>query len=295
MRAPPQLRDEALVAALDDATAGKRTRLFDLLAIASGLPGERANLTLAQAFANACAGKKKKADDLVFAMATLDARTAPGATSREFLPVCGILALGERAAADKSIRERALAVLHDAAEDPRFRVRKVVPTALARIGAEMGDELLQAVEHWMNGYFQAAAVLLAMCDSRWLGKLRGDDYYLPVIRIDQGLTLIKHAPRAAARYPGFKALLEVLGTAPATLGTHFGLPVFDRLVSWTECDMPEIRDAIRKNLKDKRLVGRWSDQFERVRHWLEQNEKPPRDPTRIVHGMRGRGKKRGGC
>jgi hypothetical protein len=229
----------------------------------------------------------------VFAMATLDPKKAVGATSGEFLPVCGVYALGERAAADKSIRERAVAILHDAAEDPRFRVREAVPVALARIGAETGRELLEQVEHWMSGYFQAAAVLIAMCDARWLSKLPGDDYYLPLIRVDQCWSLINEAPRADSRYPGFKALLEVLERAPAALAPHFGLPVFDRLVAWTECEMPEIRDAIRKNLKDKRLIGRWSDQIERVQHWLKEHEKPPRDPTRIVQGMRGRGKKRG--
>ena len=64
------------------------------------MPGARANDRLAEAFAEACAGRGALVDPLVFAMARLSADEAPGATALEFLPVCGLLAIGWRGAAD---------------------------------------------------------------------------------------------------------------------------------------------------------------------------------------------------
>ena len=92
------------------------------------------------------------------------------------------------------------------------------------------------------------------------------------------------------RYPGHKALVEALGTAPAAIAMRFGVPIYDRLAAWSSTAMPELRDAIAKNLKANK--GRHAADIERVRAALEASLTPPRDPTRIVAGMRGRGKKR---
>src|SRR5688572_17866064 len=124
MRTAETLRNEAITNALDVACASRgkdvvraSEPLFKALVLLSGLPGPRANITLAQAFAAECAVRGKRVDTLVFAMATLDPDAAPGATGREFLPLCGVVALGARAASDATLRDRALPVLHDAAED----------------------------------------------------------------------------------------------------------------------------------------------------------------------------------
>lgn len=290
------LRSETISTALGEALAAPkseaaRMRLYKALGLASGLPGTRMNITLANAFATECAAHGAKADPLAFTMAGLDADEAPGATELEFLPVCGVLALGTRAALDPKARPKVLALLHDASEDLRFRVREIVPHALARIGERGGDELLAAVAPWMDGYFQAAAVLLAMADPRWLDAMNDAD--LVVARLDEAYALAKNASRSASRYPGHKALVEALGVAPGALAVRFGVPVFDMLERWSKTEMPELREAITKNLKSSKLAGRHAAAVERVHAAVTRNLPPPRDPTIIVHGTRGRGKKRG--
>lgn len=287
-----RLRNAELADALDEAVERDKTdRLYKLLGLASGLPGPRANMALANAFATDLAARGKKADELAFAMATMPPSRAPGATEREFLPVCGVIAVGARAAADKALRPKALAVLHDAAEDLRFRVRDAVPIALARMGAKMGDELAYDLETWMDGYFQATAAILALEMPEFLAALKLE--YGVINRIHEAFAMACDAPRSAARYPGFKALMEALGHVPAGVSQKFGIHVVDRLVMWSEVQIPEMREIIRKNLRDKRLQ-RMGDELDRVREALRMYEPKDRDAARRVHGTRGRSKKRRG-
>lgn len=290
MRIGEGLRNEQIIAALDQAIAGKTDALYKHLGLASGLPGPRANLTIANAFASDAAARGKAVDKLLFAMVALEPDANPGATAREFLPLCGVLALGARAAADPSLRQRVVGVLHDAAEDPRFRVRDAVPVALARIGEKGSAELLDALASWTNGYHQAAAVVLALAEGSWV---QPRDLDAAIARLDESWTLAKDAPRAATRWPGWKALVEALAKAPAALATRFGVPIFDRLAAWSDTKIPELKDAIEQNLTSKKLAGRFGDEIARVRGTIAANTPEPRDKARIVEGMRGRGKKRG--
>jgi hypothetical protein len=288
------LRGDALVAAFEDALKGRPERLFVQLGIQSGLPGTRMNVLLAQGFANECVARGKAADRLAMGMAQLSAEIAPGASEREFLPVCGVLAVAARAAHEKkdfALQKKAVALLHEAADDHRFRVREIVPIALGRLGAVMGDKLVHELASWMDGYFHASAVLLAMTQPAFLPAIEDMDAVLT--RLDEAYALAKNAARSTSRYPGRKALVEALSVAPAQLATRFGVPVFDHLVNYANTEMPELREAIEKNLRAEKLASRYAPEIKRVRAALAASLPPPRDPTLAVQGMRGRGKKRG--
>ncbi len=168
--------------AFEAAISGDRRSLFAFLARHSGLPGVRANGTLVLAFASHAATRGKRADGLIRSMATLDADRAPGATELEILPVCGVAAIGARAASDPSAVAESLELLETAAEDLRFRVRDEVPRALARVGAVRGEPLLEDVSRWMDGFFQAAAVLVAATDHAWLSTIHASDGDCPPTR-----------------------------------------------------------------------------------------------------------------
>lgn len=290
MRLAEGLRSEALIRALDEAISGKPARLYAELGLQSGLPGTRMNMAVANAFAVECASRGKKADKLAFEMANLHPDIARGATEHEFLPVCGVLALAARAAREPSLRPRVLTNLHDVSDDPRFRVRQIVPVALAKVGEHMGDELVTLTASWTDGFFQAAAVLLALSENGWLAATNDADQVL--CRLDEAFTLAAKAQRAASRYPGRKALVDALGTAPAAIALRYGAPVFELLARWSVTKMPELREAIEANLRSKKLAGRFGGEIDNVHHALKSSATPPRDPTLIIAGMRSRGKKR---
>ena len=298
-------RERDLGAAIATATAtprGDERPLFDLLMRASRLPGPAPNLDLVKDFGEACAARGPAVDRLVVRMATLDADLAPGDTAAEILPMCGVAAAGARAtrAARAEPRdERALALmlaaLHDAAEDLRFRVRALVPSALAGVGAALGPDLLDRLSAggWLEGYFHAAAVLLALGDSTsaWAPSLPDAAPVLDVV--DTAYALARDAPRSASRYPGFKALLDALGAVPAQLTVRYGAVVLDRLAAWAVSQDPAMRALVEANLRAPRLRGRFSSaEIDRVGAALRGSAKAPRDPTQIVQGTRGRGKKR---
>ena len=149
-RAP--LKNEAVTRAIDVALAGNPRPLYSELTRVSGLPGPRANMGVLDAFADECVLRGERADAILIALAKLDADHAPGATPLEFLPMCGVAGLGARAAIDAKARPQLMAVLHESAEDFRFRVRDLVPTALIRIGVATGDEIVPALQDWTNGF-----------------------------------------------------------------------------------------------------------------------------------------------
>jgi hypothetical protein len=276
--------------ALDEAIRGRPRALYDLLTRGSRLPGTRMNDALADAFAHACRSAGSRSDAVAIAMARLEADAAPGATALEFLPVCGLYALAARAAADSSARPRVVPELHAHADDLRFRVRDAVVEALARVGGAAGDDLVVEVASWMDGYFHAAAVVRALAHEAWLSSIH--DAPGAVARLDDAFTLALDAPRAAARYPGHKALVEALSRAPADVAARLGVPVFDMLERWTARADPPLRDAISAAVSPRKLLGRFSQEVARVRRALEASLPPPRNPDHDFGPTRRRGKRR---
>jgi hypothetical protein len=246
----------------------------------------RANDALATAFASACASRGPKCDGILYSLARLSVHQAPGATSLEFLPVCGIAGLSARALSDPSARGSVLAELHARVDDRRFRVRDAVVDALARIGGSTGLELVEEVSSWMDGYFHAAAVVSALARESWLGALHDP---LPVLkRVDSAFALARDAPRAAARYPGRKELVDAIGRSIRPIALRFGVPVFDMLVRWCAVEDPELRRLVDECLADKRLRGRFNAEVDRARRALHSSEPPVRNPDHDVGRTRDR-------
>jgi hypothetical protein len=289
-RREPRDGGGALELGIEHAIGGNTRPLFTLLARTSGLPGVRPNAAMVVQFARACASRGAVADVLAVRMATLDAGVAPGATELEFLPMCGVAAIGQRAADDAGVRPRMLAVLHDAAEDLRFRVRDAVPDALGRIGERAGDALVAELRPWMDGYFQASAVLRALGHPAWLATVRDAPPVLELLEV--AFALARDAERSVARYPGHKALVEVLGTTPGALAARLGVPIFDLLERWSAVKDPVLRDVVARNIEGSRLAGRYAGEVARVKKALAATEPARRDPNTYVGPTRGRGKKR---
>lgn len=285
-----QKRRETLIALVEDAIRGLSRPLYNHLAKYSALPGPRANEALLMDFAEIVASKGNAADRLITEMVTLDADYALGGTEFEFVPMCGVMAAGKRAASDDKQYGTLLGLLHTASEDLRFRVRDTVPLALSVIGEVRADQLVNDVHSWMDGFFHGAAILRGLGMPGWLNHIAKSDGV--VERLDQAFELLRNAPRSAVRYPGFKALLEAFEVTPGVVASRFGRPVFDSLTKWSTTTEPALRSAIEKNLKGTRLAGRHAPDIEAVRAALDASAPPRRDPLTYVGPTRGRGKPR---
>jgi hypothetical protein len=295
MKKADGLRSAELSTALERAISGNSADLFRQLELQSGLPGPRPNTNLAIAFAHECARIGPKVDDLTYQMANLPPNEARGASGKEFVSMCGVLAIGARAmvAKESAVRDRALVLLEEKADDVRFRVRDAVPLALAMMGNKMKDELGDRVEPWMDRYFHAAAVIRALAEPAWLETYAHDDYYQPINLLHAAFVLAQEAPRSAFRYPGHKALVEALGTVPRAVARRFSQQMFDRYAIWAEyVKVPELRDAILLNIADTQMKKSFREEIAQIRKLVEVSKGPPRDPTILRQGMRSRGKKR---
>lgn len=275
---------------LSEAIAGRPQSLYDLLTRGSRLPGTRMNEDLAEAFAQACRGIGARADGVALAMARLSAERAPGATALEFVPVCGLYAIAARAAADTQARGPLVAELHAHCDDLRFRVRDAVVKGLARVGGAAGETLVHEVASWMDGYFHAAAVLLALADDTWLTALH--DAAPVVQRLDDAFALVRDAPRSAARWPGHKAVVDALRATPPRVAIRFGVPVFDLLARWAATQDPSLRDVVEAAIASKALPGRFGGEVGRVRDALVASRPPARNPDHNFGPSRDRSKNR---
>ena len=271
------------------AIAGDEQALFHALARRSRLPGPRADLAFAASFARECAALGPAVDALAARMATLDPDRYPGGTELEFLPICGVLAVGARAAAGSGERARLLAVLHDAAEDLRWRVRDAVPEALAAVGARSGDALVGEVAPWMRGFFHAAAVLRALARREWLSALI--DASGPLARLDEALALAEEADRSSPRYPGYKALVDTVREVPPALALRFGGEVLARVARHTSAREPTLRAALASVAEHTALKRRFPTEMAVLVAALKASEKPRRDPRTDVGPTRRRGKR----
>ncbi|MBL9112460.1 MAG: hypothetical protein JNM74_24445, partial [Myxococcales bacterium] len=205
MKTREGFRERTFPEALQAALAGNTDALYKLLARLSGLPGQRVNQGMLDAFAVEVTPLGKKADKLLHAMIVLDADFAPGGSAFEAVPVCAVHVLGLRGR-DAASRAFCLNLLHAACDDLRFRVRDAVPVALAKIGEVAGDALVTDIFPFMDGYFHAAAATLALGRPELLDATT--DGELVVERLRQAFQLVKDAPRSASRYPGHKALMD---------------------------------------------------------------------------------------
>ena len=284
------IRNESVIAALDVAITGKTDKLYAELVRASGLPGVRANVPLANAFADECARRGHATDALLTKMAALSADNASGGSPFEYLPMCGVLGWGARGASDAKARGAALTLLHESADDLRYRVREAVILSLERMGAATGDELLADVAPWMDGFFHAAAVLTALVAPAWLHQTH--DPALATLRLHEGAELIREAPRSAMRYPGYKALLDALRAAPKHLAQRHGGGVLDEVKRWTEIGSVDLRELAMEAVRDEKTKARFLTHVTAVHESRDANVPVPRDGKKVDKPTRKRGKHR---
>ncbi len=275
----------------DGRRLGDTEPLETLLTRFSKLPGERPNMELARSFSELVSSREREGMLLAEFFASMDEDAAPGATAREYLPMLGVLTLGLLGAKHEGCREVVLKDLETLAEDFRFRVREAVPEALAEIGRVRKAALIEEVIPWCDGYFQTAAVLRALTDPKWLHEIHDGE---PVVELLRGaFLLLKKSTRAMLRYPGYKALVETLGRSLVRLAVRFGDPVVQEINAWaTQTSDPDLRALVARVTSSPKLKQRFAGSLDQITGSLEISKTPPRDPTLIRQGTRGRGKRK---
>ena len=223
------------------------------LAERSGLPGPRANLTLAQAVADV-------ADERML--------HSLSESADEFEALCGTIGLGRllaEAPAGSSPLWRRLA---DLAADDRWRVREGVALALQRVGdadrpafwallAVWSGEGVDPAPPTANGLLRARAVAAAAAEPR-LVKEHSDA--VRALHVLEGCTtLLLNIPAEARRADrrlaeAVRVLRQTLGYAFSVVGVAAPTETFSALERWAMTGDPDARQLVRENLKKARLT-----------------------------------------
>lgn len=226
---------DALLAAPD-----RRAYLLDH----SRLPGPRANLELLDA-----AGDVLPRDEALV-LSSLSPAEAPAGTALEYLPCCGLAAVGRLLAEGASDTPRLVARLRAAAGDERWRVREAVAIALQRWGDADLPAMVAAIEPWAVGTaFEARAAVAAICEPRLLSMPASVRAAVRILDAATGLLVALAAPRGE---PG-RVLGAALGygwSVAVAADPAIALPVFE---PWTAVDDPGVRRVVRQNLGKARF------------------------------------------
>jgi hypothetical protein len=218
----------------------------------SGLPGPRGNLELM----DACGDVLGR--DEALALARLGPEEASTADGREFLPCCGIVALGRLVAeGDDSL----VPGLRAASSDPRWRVRESVAIALQRWGDTSVAAMHAEVAAWTGSLYEARAAVAAVCEPRLLRS--GEAVAGAAAVLDTATRLLAATPRPRGE-PG-RVLSAALGYgwSVAIAGSpSIALPPFE---TWATSDDPDIRRLVRENLTKARFAGAAPDAVARLR------------------------------
>jgi hypothetical protein len=222
----------------------------------SNLPGPRANLSLAAAFAD-CIG----AEGLLTPQWALLTRwlaiaedEAPSGAPREFLPFCAIQAHGAAyPEAGLERREEIAARLREVASDGRWRMREGVTLALQRIGEWDFGALAGILESWFPdaNLFELRAAVAALAHTPLLRSEAHVRFSLEVS--ERAVAGIATADATERKSEAFAVLKKGLGFAPSLFVAALPEEGFPLLERWAGSGDRDLMWIVRENLEKDRL------------------------------------------
>jgi hypothetical protein len=249
--------------------------LASFLASNSRLPGPRGNLELAAAFADLCASSGLTEDRwaLLMKWAAMPSEETPYGGASEFLPFCGLQALGAvYPSADEAGRWRIEAALRAAANDIRWRVREGVAMGLQRIGEADFDAPRRILDGWADdpSLLVQRAVVAALAHPPFLGDARRTRYGLRVV--DRVLLALLQADAPVCTSEGFRALRKGMEYAPSVFVAWLPEEGFALLETWAARDEPLSARIVRANAGKARLAKRFPDRVASLLASLETGQ-----------------------
>jgi hypothetical protein len=240
----------------------------------SGLPGPRGNLELAHSFADAVTHMRLEdwQWEFLLELAATSASKAPVNTPKEFLPFCGLLALGALYGngLPRPRRRAALAALKAAASDKRWRTREAVAQGLQLIGERDLPALREIVTDWLpeSSLLEKRAIAAALAHPPIL-----KDPELALFSLEVSRTILASVTRLDAKSrkdEAFKILRQGLGYSLSVFVQHCPAEGFALMRKSAAVQDPDMAWIIRENLKKKRLSEMHAKDVQQVAMILEE-------------------------
>ncbi|HEV8595744.1 MAG TPA: hypothetical protein VGR51_09470 [Thermoplasmata archaeon] len=255
---------------IDERLATFLTRFTDAdlqsyLATRSRLPGPRANLELAAAFA-ASVGDQKKEWKAMWALASrltaIPPEEAPTNDPREFVVFCGTRAIGALGVPSAARAREALVHLRTLARDPRWRVREGVAIAIQDIAEGQPAAAVRELEDWMapGAWLEMRAVAAGLAEPRIL-----KDAKIARAALETHERILKRLAAAKERESaGFRSLRQCLSYSLSVVVVAAPEGGFRLLTRFASSSDPDVVWIIKENLKKGRLAGAFAGRVERL-------------------------------
>lgn len=254
----------ALAALFDDfLKSGSEDRIRAYLITNSNLPGRRANLELAAAFADVAAEFVTSEPERLWrfcrALAEISPDMAPVNNPAEFLPFCGTCALGAIGAVSSAFFQDALSRLHELATDPRWRVREAVAMGIQRLLEKQSRKTLKELETWIvsDNWLAMRAVAAGVAEPLVLSNAQTAREALTLHKKIFDRILRSNERKSETFKVLRKGLSYTVSVVVAAIPAD-GLAYLQQLIRIHSHD-PDILWILKNNLKKNRLIKNFPD------------------------------------
>jgi hypothetical protein len=245
-------------------------KLMGYMVSNSNLPSRRANLELAEAFADVVTGYVKTEDErlweLCINMSKVSADEAPVNAQKEFIPFCGAIGIGSIGSVSPEFFEQALTALKALANDPRWRMREAVRMGLQRLLAKRNRDTLKAFKGWIidGGLLEMRAAAATVAEP---ATLKDKEMALSALRLHGNIMeqVLKIQERKSE---AFKILRQALGYTLSVVVHAAPKEGFEFMAQLIDSQDVDVLWVVKQNLKKSRLVKNFPQEVESIKKLL---------------------------
>ncbi|MGA2680776.1 MAG: hypothetical protein ABSF44_03135 [Candidatus Bathyarchaeia archaeon] len=265
---------ETLTTLLDEALeAGKEEKLKEYLISNSNLPGPRANLELAEAFAfvtEFCAQKVgEKLWKLNMELTCFSPTEAPVNSAMEFLVFCGVRGIGSLGSSAPFF-ENAIVRLKELASDPRWRTREAVAMAIQTLIKRQPQKTLKKIEEWIedSNWLAMRAVAAGAAEPALLKDMQTAKSALELHK----KIFTKVLDSGERESSEFKTLKQGLGYSLSVVVSAFPYEGFKYMRQLVDAQDEDVLWVIKENLKKNRLTKNFPQEVASMNKLLAKSQ-----------------------
>jgi hypothetical protein len=243
---------------------GESAHLKEILETNSNLPGRRANLEFADAFAELidefAETHGERLWELCGALVELSPEVAPVDDPKEFIPFCGTVAVGALGSSVDAFYEDTLTMLKKLSRDRRWRMREAVRMGLQKLLRKHPEKTFEALQNWIpeGDPLEMRAVAATVSN---LELLLDQGFANRVLDLHKEI-LDQIGPIEARKTKSFRALRKALGYTLSIVICALpeaGFAVVDELIVSKDTDLIWIA---KNNLKKRRVLRNFPEEAE---------------------------------
>lgn len=252
--------------------SGERKELFAYIVGNSNLPGPRANLELAGAFADLVEQHATEDPGRIWGwlnvMMAFSPEEAPVNDPKEFLPFCGVRGMAALASACPQFLKAALGKLKALSEDKRWRIREAVAQGIQKLLEKQRPYTLKALHFWVgtDNWLIMRAVATGVAEPTLLEQPQiakaSYEFHLKI--------LSAILAREERKTEAFRILRKALGYTLSVVIESNPVQGFSYLRKLARSRDRDLRWIVNENLKKNRLIKNFPDEVRTVKHAMEK-------------------------